>query len=369
MKLALIGGHLSPVLALLDVLPESDEVLFIGRKYTFEGDKALSLEYKTVSAKGIKFANLSAGRLQRKLTRYSWLFIVKLPVGIIKAFFILLKYKPDVVIGFGGYLSFTVCFAAFLLKIPVVIHEQTLEAGLANRLVAYFARKVCISWVGSEQYFPKKKTVLTGNPIRKAIIYPNFEDLNFNQKLKTVYVTGGSSGAHAINQLIEGCLGKLLEHYNVVHQTGDAKQYTDYDRLVSLRSNLPKHLQDRYFLTKFFDPDKIGSVMQQADLIVSRSGINTTTELIYFGKPSLLIPLPFAQKDEQRENALFLQSLGLGKMLEQNSLTPEVLLNSVFEVMQNLSSYQISAKQTREKISQNASQRLYEIIEQVFKKQ
>ena len=138
MKVVIVGGHLAPALSVIEVLPKDTEILFIGRKYALEGDNALSLEYKTITSMNISFVGLNTGRLQRKLTKFTFFSLMKLPFGIIKSFLILLKFKPDVVVGFGGYVSIPVAFCAYLLRIPIVIHEQTMEAGLANKFVSFF---------------------------------------------------------------------------------------------------------------------------------------------------------------------------------------------------------------------------------------
>jgi len=155
MKIVIIGGHLAPALSVMEALPKNTKILFIGRKYALEGDSALSLEYKVVTDLNIPFVGLNTGRLQRKVTKYTFLSLLKFPFGIIKSFLILIRFRPDVVMGFGGYVSIPVIVCAFILRIPVVIHEQTMEAGLANRIVSLFAKKICISWNTSRKYFPK----------------------------------------------------------------------------------------------------------------------------------------------------------------------------------------------------------------------
>src|SRR3989344_5071506 len=216
MKIIIVGGHLSPALSVLDALPKNWEILFVGRKYVFEGEKSLSLEYKIINDLKIPFEEISTGRLQRKFTKNTIPSLFKLPSGFFKAFGILRKFQPDVVLGFGGYLQIPVIFASFFLKIPVVLHEQTLESGFSNKICSPIAKKICISWESSVKFFPKTKTVLTGNPIRKDIIdksqIPNSRPL--------IYVTGGSSGSHFINSLIEQVLKKILIDFKLIHQTG-----------------------------------------------------------------------------------------------------------------------------------------------------
>ena len=173
MKIVICGGHLSPALSLLEVMPKHVEVIFIGRKYVFEKEKVLSLEYKVVKEKNIPFYPLTTGRFQRKFTLETIPSLLKFPIGFFQSITILRKEKPNVVVGVGGYISLPVCLAALLLGIPVVIHEQTQEAGFANKLISHFARKVCISWESSRKFFPEKKIVLTGNPIRKEFRITN----------------------------------------------------------------------------------------------------------------------------------------------------------------------------------------------------
>lgn len=369
MKIVIIGGHLSPALSVIDALPKDTKILFIGRKYAFEGDKALSLEYRAITFLNIPFVGLSTGRLQRKLTKYTFSSLLKLPFGFVKSFLTLVKFRPDVVIGFGGYVSIPVVFCAYLFRIPVVIHEQTLEAGFANRLLARLATKICISWPTSMKYFPKEKIVFTGNPIRKFDpdqIGTKFE-IESNKNLPAVYITGGSSGSHFINVLVEGCIRDLLRSYNVIHQTGDAQEFRDFDRLEKFRSSLPAKLSKRYTIIKFADPFKVGNFLEKASLVVSRSGINTITELLYFEKPSLLIPFPVSQNNEQLKNAVFLEKMGLGKVLRQDILSPKKLFQEISLMFHNIDSFRIHKEFLENKSNKNAAQKIIQVINYVHK--
>lgn len=342
MKIVLIGGHLAPALSVLEALPKNTRTLFIGRKYALEGDKALSLEYKAITGLNVPFVGLNTGRLQRKLTRYTIPSFFKLPFAIFRSFLTLIKFKPDVVVGFGGYVSVPVVLCAYLLRIPIVIHEQTLEAGFANRFLARFATKICISWKTSRRYFPKDKTVLTGNPIREFRIQNSEFRIHNEEKLPIIYITGGSLGSHSINLLIEAIIKELLEKYIVIHQTGDAKEYRDFDRLNTLKNGLSYDLKERYVLQKFIEPKMVGSVLAKADLVVGRSGMNIITELLYFEKPAILIPLPFSQNNEQLKNAKFLEKLGLGKVLQQHDVDSKKLFQAIDLAFHNINNYKIN---------------------------
>ncbi|KKR71116.1 MAG: hypothetical protein UU15_C0059G0003 [Candidatus Levybacteria bacterium GW2011_GWC2_40_7] len=298
----------------------------------------LSLEYQTLVKLGIRFKNLDAGRFQRTFTRHSLPSLLRIPKGYVQALRMLNEFKPDIVVGFGGYVSFPVIAVAKLMGVPTVIHEQTLGAGQTNKLLSPFVDKICVSWEQSLNYFPKNKTVLTGNPIRQSI----FEEIDLPEgDGKLIFIMGGSSGSHFINVLMEKVLDELLPKYRIIHQTGDTKEYSDYEKLTAQLSLMPEGLISRYMPRKFIDPSSIGFVMEKADLVISRAGINTISELIRFKKPAILIPLPTGQKKEQERNANFLKSLGLGEVLNQKLTTSVELLSTISNMFENLDNYRI----------------------------
>jgi UDP-N-acetylglucosamine--N-acetylmuramyl-(pentapeptide) pyrophosphoryl-undecaprenol N-acetylglucosamine transferase len=355
MKIVIVGGHLSPALAVIDRLKDV-EIFYIGRKFTFEGDRVESLEYTEITKRNIPLFSINAARLQRKFTRYTAPSLFKLPLGFFQAYKILKNVKPDIVLGFGGYLSISVAFAARILKIPVVIHEQTLEIGFANKLISGFSQKNCISWQSSEQFFPKSNTVLTGNPLRKEVLEQKGLSKNVNNP-PLLYITGGSAGSHAINLLIEKTLPALTKKFSIFHQTGDSK-YKDFERLEKFKS-------DNYECRKFLSPKESASILLKADLIIGRSGINTVTELLYLEKPGFLIPLPFAQREEQLKNAVFFKNLGLGEYLKQDgSLTPELFVSKITEMFARINSYKLKEKV----IVEDAADKIITIIKDVSKK-
>jgi UDP-N-acetylglucosamine--N-acetylmuramyl-(pentapeptide) pyrophosphoryl-undecaprenol N-acetylglucosamine transferase len=349
MKVVVIGGHLSPALAVIEELKNA-EVYYLGRKYVFEGDKAISLEYEEVTKLGIPFFPINAARLQRKFTKHTLPSLTKFPAGFFQSLKILKQLKPDVVLGFGGYISLPVVLAASILRIPIVIHEQTMEAGLANKIEANFASKICISWSSSRQYFSQEKIVLTGNPLRSVIL--NQKSVK-KEGFPMIYFTGGSGGSHAINFLVEKSLKKLLEHATIIHQTGDAREYADYDRLQLIKNSLDIVIGKKYNLQKFFSPEDVAYNLSRADLVIGRAGINTVAELIFLKKPAFLIPLPFAQKNEQLKNALFLKEVGLGEVGQQSELTPELFAATILNMLKNLERYQLKETILISKVAQN----------------
>lgn len=361
MKVAIIGGHLSPALSIIESLPKTWKVIFIGRKYNFEGEKTLSLEFESIRKLNIEFENLSTGRFQRKFTRNTIPSIVKIPYGFMDAFKILNKHKPDAVLGFGGYIQLPLVMAAFFRRIPIVIHEQTLEAGLSNQISSKFANKICISWESSRKFFPKNKTVLTGLPVRNASL-KKLLTIRPRNEIKKIFVTGGSSGSHFINALIGDCLADLLSKFEVIHQTGDSKLFNDFDRLTFIRSKLSKKLKPRYLLKKFLDPDDFSNIIQNCDLVVARAGINTIAEILISEKSSILIPLPFAQRNEQLKNARFLEKLGIGEIIEQKNATTNLLIQKIEKILQSES--KLSKERNYLNLFENASSNIIDTIKE-----
>lgn len=374
------GGHFSPALAVIEQMPKDWEILLVGREHTFEGDPALSLEYQTAQRLGLPFASLTTGRLQRKFTRHTLLSLVKVPKGLAQAYAIIKKFQPDVVLSFGGYVSVPIVLAAAMQHLPIVIHEQTLHAGLANKIASKFATKICISWDASQKFFPKGKTVVTGNPLRKVFLTSVIARRNdeaipteiaallsvARNDEKLIYITGGSGGAHGINVLVEGCLEKLLSKFTIIHQTGGAKQFGDFDRLEKSKQQLPDALQKRYVLKKFIPADEVKQILSNAELVISRSGINTVTELLFLGKPCILIPLPYGQHNEQLSNANFVKKIGLAEVVDQLTTTPDELYEKITTMVSNLPAYATHKENARKLIHTNAAEKIIEVVQGVL---
>ena len=373
MKIVITGGHLSPALSLIDLINGSPrgeagrhDVLFIGRKYGFEGDSALSLEYKLLQKLGVNFASVAAGRFQRSFTRYTIPSLFKIPIGFYQSFKILRAFAPDVFVGFGGYVSFAPALASFILRIPIVIHEQTLEAGTTNRIVSHIAEKICISFENSRQFFPKGKTILTGNPIRAQIIKPQSNLELPYENIPLIYFTGGSLGSIFINELIEKTLKDLLSKYRIIHQAGSFNNNKSLQKLRKIKKNLNNQFRKRYLVTDHFSADDVGKILREATLVVGRSGINTITELLFLNKPALLIPLSTGQHDEQRKNAQFLKEAGLAEVLNENAATPTDFVKVASHMIDGIDSYK--ANENKEYLKENASENILRVVENAAKK-
>lgn len=357
MKIVITGGHFTPAYSVLRKIPKGNEILIIGRKFAFEGEKIETFEYKICRKSDIPFKEIEAARLQRKFTRYTLPSLIKFPRGIYTAIKYLKAFKPDVVVTFGGYVGLTVAFASFILRIPVVLHEQTQKAGLSSRLISKFASKVLISFESSRKFFPSRHIVLTGNPLRDEL-FKTYDFAKYNSSKPIIFVTGGSTGSHFINKIIGKIIHKLVTDFTIVHQTGDNK-FKDYENLSVKRNLLEEKLRSNYILQKFTSPEETTYLFQKSSLVISRSGINTVCELIALQKKALLIPLPYGQINEQKDNAILYKKTGLGDFEEQKNLESEELLQKIHDMinepkkkMDNVSYDNIIYKNAAEGIAQ-----------------
>lgn len=363
MKIVITGGHFSPAYAVIQKLKKTDDVLVIGRKYAFEGDKNETYEFKICEKNNIPFKILNAGRLQRKLTKHTIPSMLKFPGGVISALSILNKFKPDVVVTFGGYIGLPVATAAKILKIPVVLHEQVQRAGLSSKLISKYAHVVCISFNSSRAYFKNKNIILTGNPIRPELFQTQDNMPQFKTSLPLIYITGGSTGSHAINEAIANILPELLTRFFVVHQTGNSAEFNDFDRLRKIQESLSDVIKKNYIVSHFFAPEEVSFLLQNANLTISRAGINTVMELMATGAVSLLIPLPYGQLGEQKDNALLLKKTGLAEYIDQDNLSSEGLLLLINDMIKEQKRYKDNQNNVQEYIHKDAAEK---IIEQIY---
>lgn len=354
MRIVITGGHFSPAYSVIHKLKDNNKLLVIGRKNAFDNDSAVTFEYKTCQNLGIPFEVLTTGRLRRNFGIDGVSSLAKFPFGVYQSLKILKKFSPGVVITFGGYIGLPVAIAASILKIPVVLHEQTQKAGLSSRLISQFAAVVLISFPSSEKYFKNRNIVLTGNPLRPEF----FEKTDyFLLKKPSIYITGGSTGSHIINNAVEKILPVLLSKYQVFHQTGNAQGSKDFE-------TLKKFENESYCPSEFFAPDKVFELLRKVDLVISRSGINTVCEIIASKAVSLLVPIKVGQVNEQLDNAIFVKELGIGDLLDQDDITPEVLLKKIDDMINNKAFYKKNFEKAQKYITLDAAEK---IVKEIYK--
>jgi len=334
MKIIITGGHLAPALAVIEEIVlthKESEIIFVGRKYALDSEKTVSLEYKEIEKRKIKFIPLQAGRLTRILSFKTIRNILRIPLGFINGFFIIINNKPEVILSFGSYIALPIVFWGFVFRIPIYTHEQTINPGLANKIIGLFSKKIFIAFDEAKKYFSPKKIVISGNPVRKSIFLTKNKIFNFEKDRPAIYVTGGSLGSHSINLHVKAIVKKLLTDFIVIHQVGDTKQYHDYEDLETFKEKLPNELKKRYFLKKHFFEEEIGYIYNQSDLVIGRSGANTFFELIALRKPSLFIPLPWSSGREQQRHAEIFAKAKTGEIFHQ--LEPSEKLYRLIKTM------------------------------------
>jgi len=368
MKIVMTGGHHSSALPVIKKLKEKIpgvEVLWMGHKHSMQRDKNPTLEYIEITSLGIPFYDLKAGKVYKT---YNIGRLLKVPLGFFQAFWFLLKNKPDVIMSFGGYLAVPVVIAGYILGIPSLTHEQTVVTGYSNKLISRFTKKVLVSWKESEKYFPKDKVLYVGIPLRKEIFHISSDSFNFDNDLLTIYISAGKTGSHIINQNVCYSLEKLLTFCNIIHQSGDHSLYKDFEKLESKYTEIRNTVRGKYYLRKFVLEDEIGEAYMKADLVVSRSGAHTMSEIIALQKPSLLIPIPWVSHNEQYENAKMVKDLGLACILNEKDLNPESLIENIKFCLSDINSMKVKDESALDFLKNDPTELITNEIIQISKK-
>ncbi|GIK83803.1 MAG: UDP-N-acetylglucosamine--N-acetylmuramyl-(pentapeptide) pyrophosphoryl-undecaprenol N-acetylglucosamine transferase [Patescibacteria group bacterium] len=335
MKLLISGGHLTPALAFIEYIQKehpSDEIIFIGRLYSKKNKQQISQEKTEIEKLGVRFIPFTSVKLTQNTLLAKIISIPSLLLKAVKTTTLIAKEKPDIFVSFGGYLAIPVAIACWIMRVPVVTHEQTRTAGIANTIISKFANKIAISYKESETYFPKSRTVLTGNLIRQAVLQTSKVLPEWMQKKPTkplLYITGGSQGSEIINRTVSQILKPLLKNWVVIHQCGKPSGTTSYlKELTAAKNQLSQANQENYYIREWITKDELAWIYSNAEGVISRSGANTTEEIALNKIPAVLIPLPFSHNDEQLKNAQALSNNKQAILLEQKNLTPEVLLEA-----------------------------------------
>ena len=351
------GGHIYPAVAIANELkaqfPDAT-FLFVGAK-----DK---MEMQKVPQAGYKIEGLWIAGLQRKITVQNAMFPIKLASSLLKSFFILKRFKPDVVIGTGGFASGAVLKVASMLGIPTVIQEQNSYPGITNKLLAKKANSICVAYENLERFFPKEKLHFTGNPVRQDLmeVASKKEEAIAHFKLdaskKTLLILGGSLGARRINQLIEKELDFLLQlDFQIIWQCGKhyLNEYSKYNETENVQ------------VTAFID--RMDLVYAAADIVISRSGASSVSELCIVGKPTIFIPSPNVSEDHQTKNAKAIVERGAAILIKESNLDDEFKI--VFEaIVKDQGKLQNLTENIKKLAKPNATKAIVEEIKKVLKK-
>jgi UDP-N-acetylglucosamine--N-acetylmuramyl-(pentapeptide) pyrophosphoryl-undecaprenol N-acetylglucosamine transferase len=334
------GGHVFPAIAIADALREEDpdmEFLFVG---------ALGkLEMQKVPEAGYSIEGLPVAGFQRRLSLKNLTFFYKLMVSMIRSRKIVRSFSPDLAVGVGGYASGPILKAAARKGIPILIQEQNSYAGVTNRLLARPASTICVAYEKMERYFPAEKIVLTGNPVRKYLLNLSskaeeaYREFDIERGKKVCLVVGGSLGARTINRSFMEGLEKLdREDLVLIWQCGS---YYHREVVKRVEASALKNIRVLPFISRMDLAYKV------ADLIVSRAGANTISELCVLGKPAILVPSPNVAEDHQTHNAQSLVSKGAA-LLVKDIEAGEQLVDRMLGLMED--------EEEKEKLSKNIKQ-------------
>ena len=349
------GGHIYPAIAIANELksrfPDA-EFLFVGAQ-----DK---MEMQKVPQAGYAIKGLWIAGLQRKLTFDNALFPIKLVSSLLKSRAIIRKFKPDVVIGTGGFASGPLLQAAAMAGIPTVIQEQNSYPGITNKLLAKKARKICVAYDNLESFFPKDKMILTGNPIRQDLIAIDSKReeairyFNLDANKKTLLVLGGSLGARRINQLIANEIAAFSDqNIQVIWQCGKL-YFEDY-----------KHFSENNNIQVLSFIDRMDLVYAAADVVISRAGASSVSELCVVGKPVIFIPSPNVSEDHQTKNAQAILDKKGGLMIKESELDKK--FSTVFNDLISNENLQKELSENIKKLAKvNATKEIVDEIEKII---
>jgi len=348
MKILLTGGgtlgSVSPLIAIYEEAKFQSkdwEWFWIGTK--------TGVERKVIESLNIQYEWIPRSKLRRYFALQTILDPFILIVSFFRSLLIILNTKPDLVIGAGSFISVPVIWAAWIFRKKIIIHQQDIKPTLSNKLTAFCASKITVSFEKSLDDYPKYKTEYIGNPVRDALLGANpknaQEKFKLNLEYPTLLVTGGSSGAKAINEWVWNNVSELSYKINLIHLTGE-------DNINE------KVLKENYHQIEFLHGDMF-HVLKSADLVITRAGISTLTELSYLKKPSILIPMP---ESHQEDNAAYFAKAHASYLYRQDKLDDRVI-NHIKELLSDKNQLNKLSKRIEEIMKQGGRERLVEIIE------
>ena len=316
------AGHVTPNLALIKRFQDMHwTIVYIGSKN--------GIERKIIERTQIAYYAITTTKLHRYFSWKNFLIPIKLLCAITQAYFICKKTKPSVVFSKGGFVALPVVIAAWLNRIPIMVHESDLSPGLANRLSFPFSQCIAITAaITARSIKQKSKLLLTGTPIRENLLQGKAERglayCGFYNTKPVLLIFTGSLGAKKINQAIDRILKRLLNTFQVIHIVGNDTKKIHMNNIAG------------YYAVNYLN-EELADVMACADLVISRAGANAIYELLTLKKPHILIPLPaYASRGDQIENAHYFSEQGLSVVLDEDNLTDEKLLNTIMNAYRNL---------------------------------
>lgn len=344
------GGHIYPAIAIANEIKSrygDAEILFVGAKG--------KMEMKKVPEEGFQIVGLWISGIHRKMSLDNLIFPFKVISSYLKAKRIIREFKPDAVVGVGGYASGPIMLAAAAKKIPAMIQEQNSYAGLTNKQLGKKVKKVCVAYENMDRYFPKEKIVLTGNPVRKDIMLvaekraEALRHFNLSPDKKTVFVFGGSLGARTINNSVIKDLGKLMDaEVQLLWQTG--RLYFD-----EMKSKAKAFDSANLRIMEFVK--EMDLAYAAADVVISRAGALSISELCLVGKPVILVPSPNVAEDHQTKNAQALIEKNAAVLVKDN-IAEQKLVPEVLELLKDNNKQALLAEHIKQMARPNAAENI-----------
>lgn len=358
------GGHIYPIMALIERLKErklvtNDEVLFVGT------DKGL--ESKIVPAAGVPFKTLKIKGFDRKHPLKNFETIELFIKATKEAKQIIKNFKPDVVVGTGGYVSGAIVYEAAKMHIPTIIHESNSVVGLANKFLAHYVDKICYTFDdAAKQFSEKKKLVKTGNPRSQQVLGLNKENIDIakkwdlNPNMPTVLIFGGSRGALAINQIVEKSLPELeTKPYQVIWATGQL-YYGDVKKKLA-----GKEVNSNIKIVPYID--NMPGLLPQMTCVVARSGATSLAEFTALGVPVILIPSPNVTHNHQMKNALDMEKAGAALVIAENDLNPNNFVSSIDHILLDTNYAKKMSEASKKLGVPDASDQVISVMESLIK--
>lgn len=352
------GGHIFPAIAIADEIKRrnpSAEILFVGANGKMEMEK--------VPLAGYKIVGLNIAGFQRRLTFSNFLLPFKIAASLLKAISIIKRFKPQVVIGVGGYASGPTLQAATFLRLPTLIQEQNSFPGKTNKILSKKVNTICTAYEGLETFFPKEKIVFTGNPVRPEMVdivgkrEEAFKFYGLNPDKKTILIIGGSLGAKTLNESVKFHLTELKQRdIQVLWQCGKIYYKT-----------LTEELKDRNLqsikIVEFIS--KMDLAYTMADVIISRAGAISVSELCLLGKPVILVPSPNVAEDHQTKNAMALVSKNAA-VLVKDIEAQSTLVPTAIEILNNQEQQNQLSQEIKKLGKPNATKTIVDEIEKII---
>jgi len=325
------GGHITPLMSIvreMRLLYPSEDL-----KFYYMGPRD-PFRTTLLSQEGIHVITVPAGKIRRYI---DWKSLAqnlldigcKIPIGIFYAFWRIFFLAPDIVFSKGGYGSFPVVIAAWMLQVPIFLHESDVVPGLTNRLTGKLALEIFVSFPKTE-YFAVQKSIIVGNPIRRELLEGSAEEgkklFHLTGEKPVLFFMGGSQGAERINDVVLAALPELISDFEILHQTGE-KNF--HEVKVESEEMIPSGFEKYYHPVGFLREQDLRHAYQVADLIIARSGSGTIFEIAAVGKPSILIPIAESAQNHQYKNAYAYAAHGAAIVLEEANLYPHFLLERI----------------------------------------